>query len=38
VLGGRWARWGLLAASLLAGLVLAVLTFHRAGAWSFLGH
>jgi len=33
VLGGRGARWLLLAASLLAGLVLAVLTLHLDGSW-----
>jgi hypothetical protein len=38
VLAGRWARWGLLAASLLAGLMLAVLTVHRAGLWFLPGH
>jgi hypothetical protein len=35
------ARWLLLTASVLAGLVLAVLTIHRAGAWAgspALGH
>jgi hypothetical protein len=41
VLAGRAARWLLLTASVLAGLLLAVLTIHRAGAWtglSGLGH
>ena len=41
VLAGRAARWLLLTASVLAGLLLAVLTVHRAGAWaglSGLGH
>jgi hypothetical protein len=33
VLGGRSARWLLLAASVLTGLLLAVLTVHSAGAW-----
>jgi hypothetical protein len=38
VLAGRAARWLLLTASVLAGLLLAVLTIHRAGAWTgFLG-
>jgi hypothetical protein len=36
VLAGRAARWLLLAASVLAGLLLAVLTIHRAGAWTGL--
>jgi hypothetical protein len=36
-LGGRWARWLLLVASILAGLLLAVLTVHRTGLW-FAGH
>ncbi|MGE5135933.1 MAG: hypothetical protein ACM32E_23865 [Gemmatimonadota bacterium] len=34
VLAGRPARWGLLAASILLGLVLALLTYHTAGAWA----
>jgi hypothetical protein len=41
VLAGRAARWLLLAASVLTGLLLAVLTVHSAGAWmgiSALGH
>jgi hypothetical protein len=41
VLAGRAARWLLLTASVLAGLLLAVLTVHWAGAWaglSGLGH
>jgi hypothetical protein len=41
VLAGRAARWLLLTASVLAGLLLAVLTVYRAGAWaglSGLGH
>jgi hypothetical protein len=41
VLAGRAARWLLLTASVLTGLLLAVLTVHRAGAWtglSGLGH
>lgn len=33
VLAGRSARWLLLTASLLAGLVLALLTYHQAGTW-----
>jgi hypothetical protein len=36
VLAGRAARWLLLAASVLTGLLLAVLTIHRAGAWTGL--
>jgi hypothetical protein len=36
VLAGRFARWLLLTASALAGLLLAVLTIHRAGAWAGL--
>jgi hypothetical protein len=36
VLAGRSARWLLLTGSLLAGLLLAVLTIHRAGAWTGL--
>ena len=41
VLAGRAARWLLLTASVLAGLLLAVLTIHWAGGWaalSGLGH
>jgi hypothetical protein len=34
VLAGRAARWLLLAASVLAGLLLALLTVHQAGAWT----
>jgi hypothetical protein len=34
VLGGRAARWLLLTASLLAGLLLAVITVHLAGPWT----
>ena len=38
VLAGRAARWLLLTASVLAGLLLAVLTVHRTGAWAgFMG-
>jgi hypothetical protein len=37
VLAGRPARWLLLAASILTGLLLAMLTVHRAGLW-FAGH
>ena len=33
VLAGRTARWLLLTASILTGLLLAMLTIHRAGAW-----
>jgi hypothetical protein len=33
VLAGRRARWLLLTASVLTGVLLAVLTFHQAGAW-----
>ncbi|HEY2308295.1 MAG TPA: hypothetical protein VGI05_20675 [Streptosporangiaceae bacterium] len=33
VLAGRTARWLLLTASILTGLLLAMLTLHRAGAW-----
>lgn len=36
-LGGRGTRLALLIASLLAGLVIAVLTVHLAGAWHFTG-
>jgi hypothetical protein len=36
VLAGRAARWLLLTASVLTGLLLAVLTIHRAGAWAGL--
>lgn len=34
VLAGRAARWLLLTASLLAGLLIALLTYHQAGAWT----
>jgi hypothetical protein len=34
VLGGRAARWLLLTASLLTGLLLAVVTVHLAGSWT----
>jgi hypothetical protein len=38
VLAGRGARWLLVTASVLAGLLLAVLTIHWAGTWAgFLG-
>jgi hypothetical protein len=37
VLAGRPARWLLLAASILTGLLLAMLTVHRTGLW-FVGH
>jgi hypothetical protein len=36
VLAGRAARWLLLTASVLTGLLLAVLTTHWAGAWTGL--
>ena len=36
VLAGRGARWLLLMGSVLAGLLLAVLTVHQAGAWTGL--
>lgn len=36
VLAGRGARWLLLMASVLTGLLLAVLTIHQAGAWTGL--
>ena len=36
VLAGRAARWLLLTASVLTGLLLTVLTIHRAGAWTGL--
>jgi hypothetical protein len=35
-LAGRAARWLLLVASLLAGLLVALLTYHQAGAWTGL--
>ena len=38
VLAGRPARWLLLTASLLTGLLLAVLTVHRTGIWLSVGH
>ena len=38
VLAGRSARWLLLTASLLTGLLLAVLTVHRTGIWLGTGH
>ena len=34
VLAGRAARWLLLTASVLAGLLLALLTYHLAGHWA----
>jgi hypothetical protein len=37
VLAGRPARWLLLAASMLTGLLLAMVTVHRTGLW-FVGH
>jgi hypothetical protein len=33
VLAGRRARWLLLTASVLTGMLLGVVTFHQAGAW-----
>jgi hypothetical protein len=36
VLAGRSARWLLLTASVLTGLLLAVLTVHQTGAWTGL--
>ncbi len=38
VLGGRPARWLLLTASLLTGLLLAVITVHLAGPWVAVPH
>ena len=38
VLAGRAARWLLLTASILTGLLLAVLTVHRTGIWLGIGH
>jgi hypothetical protein len=38
VLAGRSARWLLLMASLLTGLLLALLTVHRTGIWFGVGH
>lgn len=38
ILGGRGMRLSLLAASLLAGLVIAMLTVHLAGSWQFFRH
>ena len=37
MLGGRGVRLSLLTASLLAGLVIALLTVHLAGAWESPG-
>jgi len=37
VLGGRGTRLALLAASLLAGLVIALLTVHLTGKWEPIG-
>jgi hypothetical protein len=34
VLAGRPARWLLLAASIIGGLIIAVLTLHLAGPWA----
>ena len=34
LLAGRGARWLLLLASIVTGLLLAVLTVHQAGAWT----
>jgi hypothetical protein len=38
VLGGRAARWLLLTAALLTGLLFAVITVHLAGAWVAVPH
>jgi hypothetical protein len=38
ILGGRPARWLLLAASILAGLVIALTTLHLAVPWGGSGH
>ena len=38
LLGGRGTRLGLLIASLLAGLVIALLTVHLAGKWESFGN
>jgi len=38
VLAGRPARWLLLTASVLTGLLIAVLTVHRPGLWFGMGH
>lgn len=38
VLAGRPARWLLLAASILTGLVIALTTVHLAGPWTGTGH
>jgi hypothetical protein len=38
ILGGRGVRLSLLIASLVAGLVIALLTVHLAGAWESPGH
>jgi hypothetical protein len=37
VLGGRGTRLGLLIASLLGGLVIALLTVHLAAKWELFG-
>jgi hypothetical protein len=37
ILGGRAARWLLLTASLLTGLLLAVLSVHLTGSWAAPG-
>ncbi len=38
IVGGRRARWLLLAASLIGGLVIALMTVHLAGPWTGFGH
>ena len=38
ILAGRGARWLLLTASVVTGLLLAVLTYHRTGIWFGVGH
>jgi hypothetical protein len=38
ILAGRGARWLLLAASVVTGLLLAVLTYQHAGIWFGVGH
>jgi len=38
ILAGRGARWLLLTASVVTGLLLAVLTYNRAGIWFGVGH
>ncbi len=38
IVGGRRARWLLLAASLVGGLVIALMTVHLASPWTGFGH